>query len=165
MIRILFSAAIVLFSLITVVASVDDVPGWQGARWGMTEEEVRAALEAGGFSLAPVTGTYTNAYVPFKTSIRIGIHDYEVLLQFSIETRRLNQVVLRTSSGRAFLRKAFSELQDLLTEKYGPAAPVGDKREWRFKTTIIELSALDFAGIISVRYYPASEFKSDKDKL
>ena len=146
------------------VESAEDVLGWQGTRWGMTDEEVRKTLEGAGLRLTPSAGTYSGGVVaPFKTSIRIGAYDYEVVPQFDKEG--LRQVIIRGQSTRPYVRKLFVELQDLLTEKYGTPAPLGDRREWRFKTTIIELGLFDIIDSVMIRYYPASKFKSDKEKL
>lgn len=141
-----------------------DVLGWQNTRWGMTEQQAAAALGGDGRRVTPPE-QYQGAYAPLKTTMNIAGHEIEALLQFSNQTKTFEQVLLKSSAGGL---NVWAKLRDLLTEKYGPPAQVGDSREWRFKTTIIELSRLFIPGVVdqvSIRYYPASEYKDEKRKL
>jgi len=45
--------ALLLWSI--PAAALDDLPGWQSTRWGMTEEQVKAAIQSDGFQALPPT--------------------------------------------------------------------------------------------------------------
>lgn len=150
--------------LMTSQSRAADVLGWQQTRWGMTESQAALALGAGATRVNPPE-KFQNLYVPLKVTMDVAGSQVEALLQFSDQTKTLRQVLLRSKVGGI---GAWAKFRDLLTEKYGNPNQVGNKREWRFQTTIIELAHLQIPRIIdqvSIRYYPASQYKDDKKKL
>jgi hypothetical protein len=159
-----FIVACVLLLLVTTQASADDILGWQNTRWGMTVDQAAVALGSEGRRVEPPE-KFKSLYVPLKTKIQISGSDLEALLQFSDQTKTLQQVVLRSSTGELSL---WAKLRDLLTEKYGAPVQIGKVREWRSKSTIVGLDQLLIPRVIdqvSIRYYPASKYKDEKQKL
>jgi hypothetical protein len=141
-----------------------DVLGWQETRWGMTEEQAAASLGKEGRRVAPPE-KFKGLYVPLKATVEISGHKLDALLQFSDQTKTLRQVLLRATTDSLEL---WAKLRDLLAEKYGPPSQSGKVRLWKFKTTVIELDRLSIPGVIgqvTVRYYPASEYQDEKQKL
>ena len=161
------TAAILALALIalggTPALALDDLAGWQETRWGMTEVQARKAAGTETRTIDPPVN-YRFLYAPMKVPLKIGAFPLEALLQFSKETRRLQQVLVRSDSDNPAL---WTLLRDLLTEKYGAPAQLGDKQEWRFPTTIIELMRVQVPSVrqIHVRYYPATAYRDDKPKL
>jgi hypothetical protein len=159
-----FIVACVLLVSLATQASAEDILGWQNTRWGMTVDQAAVALGNQGRRVEPPE-KFKNHYAPLKTKIQISGYDLDVLLQFSDQTKTLQQVLLKSSTGGLSL---WATLRDLLTEKYGAPIQIGKAREWRSKSTIIELDHLLIPGIIeqvSIRYYPASQYKDEKQKL
>jgi hypothetical protein len=159
-----FIVACVLLLSVATQASADDILGWQNTRWGMTVDQASVALGSEGRRVEPPE-KFKSLYAPLKSRIQISGSDLEVFLQFSDQTKTLKQVLLRSSTGGLSL---WDTLRDLLTEKYGAPVQIGKDREWRFKSTIIELDHLLIPGVVdqvSIRYYPASNYKDEKQKL
>jgi hypothetical protein len=72
--------------------SVDDVSGWQGTTWGMTELEVARSMEARGCRLVPSRTPLAAPFehhIPFQTTIEIAGHSYTVAFQFQDRNGRL----------------------------------------------------------------------------
>ena len=161
--RFIAATVTLLCSSLSVLAA-SDLAGWQTTRWGMTEQEATKALGAEAQRISPPE-KFSKAYAPLKVPVQIGGYKLDARLQFSDSTKRLLQVVLSADTNGM---EPWATLRDLLTEKYGAPAQVGKAREWRFKTTIIELDRLSISGIVektAIRYYPASEYKNEKSKL
>jgi hypothetical protein len=147
-------------------SALDDLQGWQGTRWGMTEEETRASLGEDAVAISPPEQSALT-YAPVKVPMRIDRFQMDAILQFSTETRRLKQVVIRYPGAEL---EAWSTLAGLLVEKYGPPkkTKAGTRVEWVFPTTTVELARVYLPGtmsLISVRYYPSFSRGEDKGKL
>jgi hypothetical protein len=159
-------AGLVLIAVLLSPAHADakDLLGWQSTRWGMTEQQALVALDNQATKVTPPE-KYQGLYSPLKTTLEISGYKMDVVLQFSNQTKTLRQVLLTYKADSIDL---WSKLRDLLAEKYGNPRQMGKALEWRFTTTIVELDRLSIPGIIgqvSVRYYPASEYRDDKKKL
>ena len=154
-----------------------DVPGWQEARWGMTEQQLLTAFKT-DIKKLPKRMTYNTTYADY------GILDYEidgqkynVYFQMSSETNKLSGVLVshtRTKS-RTPLDIYFNNLDALLTRQYGAAGYQKDEhengvisldRKWSFPTTTIKLGYSWLSGInfslLFIRYYPTGK---EPDKI
>jgi hypothetical protein len=128
---------------------VDDVSGWQGMTWGMTELEVARSMEARGFRLAPNRTSLAAPFehhIPFQTTIEIDGHSYTVAFQFEDRSGRLAGVVIGTlDDSREHAVKLYGSLLRSLTGRYGPPGAtesrgsVAAASRWTFKTTSIAL--------------------------
>jgi hypothetical protein len=159
------------------VLALDDVPGWQSLRWGMTEIEARRSLESTGYRVVPPTKgkgedrwsgpNQEGGYIPFKTNLNIAGDGYEVILLFHDSTRRLGGVTLEGRSPGQFLEEQHARMLKLLTEKYGVPQSTGVTMRWTFKTTTIKLLSLPTLSLLHV-YYEASTpppKRDDKSKI
>jgi hypothetical protein len=105
---------------------VDDVVGWPGLTWGMTEPEVRRSVDALGMrvitSHPPVAGPFTS-YVPLKTSVELDGNTYDVAFRFLDRTERLDAVVVSSpDSSREQALKLQGSLLRTLTADVRAAA-------------------------------------------
>jgi hypothetical protein len=91
-------ALALLVSLSSIASGDDDVFGWQGTRWGMTEEEALKVLGGDVMRVDP-PARYKNAYAPLRVPVQISTFRLTADLQFSNETRRLVQVLLSAETG------------------------------------------------------------------
>ena len=151
--RIVLAAALVLVHG-DVVARPADVPGWRGARWGMTAEDLRRVF---GKDLAPLPGRleYGDAHARhyLKTVMFAGIQ-FRAIFQMENRTGQLQQVLLRPTR-RPGQEEAFASALHTLTKRFGKpdtrcgGAPSGGRPKaaafvWRFDTSTIHLSFFDF---------------------
>ena len=144
-------------------ASANDLLGWQQTRWGMTEAQAAAAVTDATRVSPPEK--YSGMYAPMKARMEVSGSEVEVMLQFSYKTKTLSQVLLKPRFGGL---ETWAKFRDLLTSRYGASTQVGKKREWKFKTTVVELSHLQIPGVIdqvSIRYFPTANYRDDKQKL
>ena len=167
-------AAVLCLALLFAAAGAsarDDLLGWQGTRWGMDED---ALFAVHGDALRPLPGRqiYGGAYAEQTLSgIEIGGEPFMAVFQMEHGTDRLQQVLLRWTR-RQPSERANRAILDALRARYGredlvcrvPKAGAGDlivERVWRFPTTTVHLSLLDF-------YTSAIAFQdpnSDRDPL
>ena len=72
----------------------DDVPGWDGARWGMTRPQLEAVLD-GRFEVLSGRWLYGGAYAELTVSeVVVGGLTFAAFLQMGNRTDRLRQVLL-----------------------------------------------------------------------
>jgi len=131
-----------------------DVPGWEGARWGMTEAELDAALGP-RLDRLPGRWEYGNAYATRAIhEARVGDLRFRAFFQMQDGTEALQQVLLerrREDSNRY----RFEDVKATLEVAYGPADRFclrprrpGQERiadmTWRFPTTTIHATFFDF---------------------
>ena len=175
--RYFLGTLLMLAALVVVPAStpaLDDVLGWEGTTWGMTESEVAKALEAHGFHLisvrAPLGGPLART-IRFRTSAEIGGHTYDVAVQFLDRTRRLDGVLIGAlDPSREHALNLYARLRRTLAARYGPPSDAESRgslttsARWTFKTTIIALSLDTGAGVsghpltqVSLLYGPNTE--------
>jgi hypothetical protein len=165
--RYFFGTLLMLAGLVVVPVStsaLDDVLGWEGTTWGMTESEVAKALEARGFDLisgrTPLGGPLART-IRCRTTAEIGGHTYDVALQFLDRTRRLDGVLIGTlDASREHALNLYDSLLRTLTARYGPPSDAESRgsltagARWMFKTTII---ALRFDTEAGVRGHPLTQ--------
>ncbi len=136
-------------------AALDDLPGWEATRWGMTGEELRAALGSRVTEL-PGRWVYGGAYAELAVeAVEIGGLSFTAYLQMNAATDRLQQVLLERRRTGA-VPAAFEQVIDALTRRYGaPAAdcaqaktagqPLDYEVTWRFPSTTLHAKFLDFS--------------------
>jgi hypothetical protein len=136
-------------------AALDDLPGWQSLRWGMTEAEIRDRL---GDRVTPLPGRwlYGGAYAELAVEdVELGGLTFTGYLQMNATTNRLQQVLLERRRVGA-LPAAFEQLIGSLEAAYGPPAadcaqakiggePLDYQMTWRFPTTTLHAKFLDFS--------------------
>lgn len=158
-------------ALATRAAALDDVPGWQNLRWGMTEAQARQSLELSGLKVEPDNGHFKDMYSALAISLTIADASYRAVLQFSEADRGLAQVLLKCGcSGGPLAPKAYRDMLRVLEEKYGKPTSSSEQprpgSEWAFKTTTISLSLYSLGGpFLTYRPSVAPAKKSDKDKI
>jgi hypothetical protein len=135
-------------------AGPEDVPGWRGAGWGMTEAELEDAF---GEDLAALPGRwqYGGAYATRALfGVPLGGIDFTAYFQMNARTDRLQQVLLEGLRRRAG-PEAFAQLLDALEARYGapdgtcvvPKAggqPLLVEYVWTFPTTTVHATLMDF---------------------
>jgi hypothetical protein len=133
----------------------EDLPGWQGLRWGMTAAEIREALGE-RVTVLPGRWLYGGAYADLAVEdVAIGGLAFTAYLQMNAATDRLQQVLLerrRTGAVPAAFEAALAALQ----RELGPPAtdcaqaksggqPLDYQITWRFPTTTVHAKFLDFS--------------------
>jgi hypothetical protein len=129
--------------------SLDDIVGWEGTTWGMTESEVTKSMVSRGFN--PVAGPPRHGGpfegdIPLRRKVDIDGNTYDVAFRFSDRTRGLTEVLIGTvtdSPDHAVV--LHDSLLHALTAQYGPATGTESRHgttsltRWIFKTTTIAL--------------------------
>ena len=138
------------------LARLQDVDGWDKARWGMAEDELIKAFE-GQIAKLPETSTSRNDRMYSDLGIddlEIRGNKYQIRFYMDNRTNGLIQVSIAPKQGTASV-DLFKSLERMLVEEYGaPGYKDNEKskkmeryrREWSFRRTVIELVYLD-AGI------------------
>lgn len=144
-----------LFCWAAPAAALEDLPGWGATRWGMTAEELRAALGERAIDL-PGRWVYGGAYAELAVEdVDIGGLAFTAYLQMNAGNDRLQQVLLERRRSGA-VPAAFEQVIDALTERYGPPAadcaqaktggqPLDYEVTWRFPATTLHAKFLDFS--------------------
>jgi hypothetical protein len=168
-----------LLALAVSAAAQTDVPGWQEARWGMTEKDLLEAFKTSikKFDKREIYGNerYADYGIP---DYEVNGRKYVVSFQMDNENNKLSQVLVKYISMKAASSEEaiFDGLDALLTRKYGEAKykkddrksdPMSLERQWAFPTTTISLSysfmrSLDFS-MVAITYFPTRN--KDMDKL
>jgi hypothetical protein len=131
-----------------------DLDGWRAARWGMTEAELEQAF---GASLVRLPGRwiYGGAYATRALDdVKLATQRFRAIFQMNAQTNRLQQVLLEPirQSGQEIL---FASTGAELRARYGPPSescavpragggPLSVELFWRFQTTTVHLTFLDF---------------------
>ena len=136
-------------------AAPDDLPGWQETRWGMTAGEIETALGDKVFRLSG-RWLYGGAYAELAVrEVEIDGLAFTAYLQMNDKTDRLQQVLLERRRVGA-LPSAFEHLIAALEQAFGPPTadcaqaksggqPLDYQMTWRFATTTVHASFLDFS--------------------
>lgn len=145
----------------------------------MTDAEISVKFKD-QITKLPSPEKFSGAYVTYVISpYKIGSGKYTVRFQMDDETKKLRQVLIRLDEMESLIPNEmyFTQLDSLLTEKYGPPKWQNDsrkgrdlklERKWVFATTTIELtySWMDLGkgfNLLTIRYAPTK--KSEADKL
>ena len=155
--------ALGLSALRPAAAAPADLAGWGAARWDMTTAELEAAFGARLVTL-PGRWIYGGAYAERAIlETRVGGLAFTVYFQMNEETGRLQQVLLERRQQNAG-PGSFQILEEALEADYGPASeacllspkdPVGLELLWRFSTTTVHATFLDFFST-SILYFDPS---------
>lgn len=130
-----------------------DVDGWDGVRWGMTDEEVKEAFGSDAKMMEPredaKEGLYSNILL---SSVKLGGQEFRASLWMDTDTKKLKKIVFvpkEQPEGYEWA-ETFIKLEESLVGKYG--APdveetsndpgTSAERKWIFPSTIIEMSYL-----------------------
>lgn len=133
-----------------VLSQPKDVKGWGKTKWGMTDEEIRAAL---GNQVEPYPDNYEyykvhiDLWIP---SIDIGKNPYEVRFEMDNGTDKLILVWItpnRNVVPRYAYEYLFESLEEQLIQKYGASNVQKNQednftireRKWSFPSTSIKL--------------------------
>jgi len=150
--------SILLLTLIAAVTAYGsskpaDVDGWDGVRWGMTDEEVKAAFGSEARIMEPredaKEGLYSNILL---SSVKLGGQEFRASLWMDSDTKKLKKIVFvpkEQPEGYEWA-ETFIKLEESLVGKYG--APdveetsndpgTSAERKWVFPSTLIEMSYL-----------------------
>lgn len=144
----------VLALVLASAAAPPDLDGWRAARWGMSEADLR---EAFGQALKPLPGRweYGDAYAEHALfDVALGGQTFTAYFQMNGESGRLQQVLLQGERTQA-TPLTYRKLLTALERRYGapvsacavPKAgggPLAVEMTWRFPTTAVHATLLDF---------------------
>lgn len=141
---------------------MDDLPGWQHTRWGMTESEIIEAVGSVRLLRMPrEVGNNWHAELTIQ-NIDIGPFSFDITFQMANDTDRLQQVMIRHEAPPdEELTAQFRSTMQVLTERFGQPRRVGtsDTWAWSFPTTTIFLDTFCLQGMaafIAIRFAPSS---------
>jgi hypothetical protein len=135
--------------------ALDDLPGWETLRWGMTAAEIKSAL-GDRVTALPGRWLYGGAYADLAVEkVDLGGLAFTAYLQMNAETNRLQQVLLERRRTEA-VPVAFEQVLDSLMASLGPPSkdcaqaksggvPLDYQITWRFATTTVHAKFLDFS--------------------
>jgi len=135
--------------LVWSACAADDPGGWTAAKWGMTIDQVRAAVPdaqilTGNEPKRTINGVLSPLGVP---SLEIGKVTWSVYFLFD-QQGHLSAVEINTDTPSV---EAYIQTAQLLTERYGHPAEetAGGRRsaQWTFATTTIQLRYTYLAAI------------------
>jgi hypothetical protein len=146
---------LLLISASIGLAEEPDIPGWNKASWGMTQEEVMRELPESRIHPPDEYRSKPFLAIPHYS---IGARTYMISFAFD-ETGKLFRVeVSLEAPGGIAAEGAKSELLDLLTDKYGAASGSGTERERGALTHRWEW--IRTHGRITLSYYEYPDWKS-----
>lgn len=147
-----------ILSFLVLPSALDAVPadlqGWRGARWGMTADQL---TEIFGSDLKHLPGRWDlgSAYADKALfEAEVGGLGFTVFFQMNKQNHRLQQVLLERRANQV-TPKVYDAVLAALAEAYGPPEqhcierhPDGPPRRlslrWRFPTTTLQVTWLDF---------------------
>jgi hypothetical protein len=156
---------VALFGLVFIVVcgvsfgqvQVKDVPGWNAARWGMTEEEILAAFKGEAVRLAKPEVYASSVATIAINRIEIGGDSFYVHFLLDFVDKKLQQVTIKPIEvTRSNIKIIYNNLGLMLAEKYGSPTLRNEEENkgslmWNFPTTTIELDYFEFAPLVDVR--------------
>ena len=151
-----------------------DVLGWEGARWGMSSEDIVRVFDERVKKL-PKTELFLGLHVDYVIpEFELQGKQFTVYFQNSDNTKTLSQILIRLTELESLepREKIFNNLESLLKRQYGKPLDLIDERRtsvdgflfidltriWRFPTTTVELAySWDNqinASLLTIRYFP-----------
>jgi hypothetical protein len=162
-------ALLCIAATLSAVPQTKDVVGWPGTSWGMTVEEVQAAVPAAKrLKDKPDKG---NVFALSVSKLMVAGQEYNLNFRFNAkEPLKLNMVSLAYAGNMSPAKylEAFASLEKLLTEAYGApssrsetprsSAMLKSYRGWQLKDTKVELGlqAVLNVVILTVVYEPVT---------
>ena len=155
---------LILSVAVATARGADDPAGWTSARWGMTIDQVRAAVPAAELLTGPTDER--TIFCPDKdhplTSplgvLHLKLAGIEWSVFFLFRDAKLVQVSLKPAEKSEVFEQIYANVRDLLFEKYGRPfeRETQDKIDhstervslWSFPLTTIELNYVDFRSLI-----------------
>lgn len=131
-----------------------DVKGWDAARWGMTEKDLKKSFGARLIRL-PGKWVYQDAYATRAIKdVPLGDLRFRAIFQMNAKDGRLEQVLLEPER-RTRQEAAFRSALAALRKTYGPpgrhcavpgkdGVPLSVEYWWRFPTTTVHIVFFDF---------------------
>jgi hypothetical protein len=169
-------ALLVLFLVLSTpcYSQPKDVPGWEGAQWGMSSEDIARVFDA-RIKKLPKRELFLGSHVDFVIpEFELQGKEFTVYFQISDTTRKLSQILIRLTEQESPepREKIFNNLESLLKRQYGKPLDLIDERRtsadgflfidltriWRFPTTTVELeytwdNQID-TSVLTIRYFP-----------
>lgn len=135
-------------------AAPADVMDWNGARWGMTEAELAGVFGAALASL-PGRWIYGGAYATRAIfGVDVGGLAFTAYFQMNDESERLQQILLERRANQVTpavyasvltsMEDAYGPAEGLCRERHPDGPPRRESLRWRFPTTTVQLTWLDF---------------------
>lgn len=158
--------AVAALAVLGLAGSVqaEDVPGWRETRWGMTEDEVLAAMK-GEANRVPTPRERAGRVEALEIP-QYAIGPYRFKVTFNFTEGKLVGVIL---TGDKDSPVSYPGVKDMVVAKYGAPASesptaIGRHAQWNFPSTRIALAEIRAPGltIISLSYSPPAK---DLDKL
>jgi len=129
------------------------IAGYGKTTWGMTPDQVVSAETPRAEMLERPARYYTGLGLVTIREIEIEAAKFSVMFIFDGAQRQLRQVNLSSAEqmNAGTNARSFSNLEKLLTEKYGPPTFKDEGRtdSWSLARTSIELHHANFPGILS----------------
>jgi hypothetical protein len=152
----LLSFMVAAMAIASAQPTPPDLKGWTSTTWGMTEDEILAALPGQAVHLTGPAGarTYANRTAAIGIeSLVIGKDDFHVDFLMDREGK-LDRVMIGLNT-RSPSVLTFEGLEALLTEKYGTATITDKTQEqglkrtckWIFPSTVIQLLFWDVRAL------------------
>jgi hypothetical protein len=130
-----------------------DLLGWQQTRWGMSANDIVAAVGVEHLRQAE-RQTFQESYVDLVIpNVKIGKHDFTVYFQMANDTNKLIQVLIRHEGElHQEPRDAYDVARKMLTERFEQPNRSGTSEVliWTFLTTVIELTITFSENILSL---------------
>lgn len=153
----------------------NDITGWNGANWGMTERELMDVFNEQIIKTKREYVDNNRIYRELEISkYTINGTDFKVVFEMGSVDNKLKSVRLIHPSA---ISAQFSEFEQLLTAKYGPLAQTDESNSrqesrknssWLLPSTKIELIYLvvpNFFSVLNIIYTDRSSLNDDLDKL
>jgi hypothetical protein len=141
---------------------MDDLPGWQQTRWGMTESEIIEAVGSERLHRIPKeVGNNWYAELIIQ-NVDIGRFSFDITFQMANDNGRLQQVMIRHEAPPdKEPTEQFRSTMQILSERFGQPKRFGtsDTWAWSFPTTTIYLDTFcleDMASFVAIRFAPSS---------
>ena len=145
--------ALIVFLRSTLAADDDprNISGYDNTVWGMTEDEVLQAEPLAQRLDPPVKTTAGGIRAVTLKDIRIASDPFTAQFIFDFKDRKLMQVTLE-SPKPLLSSRIFSDIEKLLTEKYGSPTykQQGKNVSWKLTKTTIELMFVNLPGWVQV---------------
>ncbi len=151
-----------------------DLFGWQGARWGMSNEDI-ARIFGVRLKKLPKSEVFLGWHVDYVIpEFELRGKEFTVYFQISDTTKKLSQILIRLNEQESPVprKKIFDSLESFLEGQYGKSLDSIDERRtssdgvifinltriWKFPTTTVELAygwdSQINTSLLTIRYFP-----------